>query len=106
MDVDCALFVTTPQLQFSEDEQRLLKELRQNIITQAVTRGINPDAPLKDSGVEWIGEVPEHWDIKRIKHCTQIFGRIGFRGYTEKDIIDCLCMNKNGKEEKIFLKKR
>lgn len=46
----------------------LLGELRQNIITHAVTRGINPDAPLKDSGVEWIGHVPEHWNVKRIKH--------------------------------------
>lgn len=50
----------------------LLVELRQNIITQAVTRGINPDAPLKDSGVEWIGEVPEHWEIKRIKHVINL----------------------------------
>ena len=70
-----------------EKRVELLKELRQNIITQAVTRGINPNAPLKDSGVEWIGEVPEHWDIKRIKHCTQIFGRIGFRGYTTQDLV-------------------
>ena len=46
----------------------LLGELRQNIITHAVTHGINPDAPLKDSGVEWIGEVPEHWKIMPIKY--------------------------------------
>ena len=51
-----------------EKRVELLKELRQNIITQAVTRGINPDAPLKDSGVEWIGEVPEHWKVMKIKH--------------------------------------
>lgn len=70
-----------------EKRVELLKELRQNIITQAVTRGINPNAPLKDSGVEWIGEVPEHWEIKRIKHCAQIFGRIGFRGYTTQDLV-------------------
>ncbi len=41
----------------------LLQELRQNIITHAITRGINPDVPLKDSGVEWIGQVPEHWEV-------------------------------------------
>ena len=51
-----------------EKRVELLKELRQNIITQAVTRGINPNAPLKDSGVEWIGEVPEHWKVMKIKH--------------------------------------
>ena len=51
-----------------EKRVELLKELRQNIITQAVTRGINPDAHLKDSGVEWIGEVPGHWEVCRIKN--------------------------------------
>lgn len=48
-----------------EKRVELLKELRQNIITQAVTRGINPDVPLKDSGVEWIGAVPEHWKVMK-----------------------------------------
>ena len=46
----------------------LLQELRQNIITNAVTRGINPDAPLKDSGVQWIGMVPEHWEVRKLKN--------------------------------------
>jgi len=44
----------------------LLKELKQSIITRAVTRGINPNAKMKDSGVEWIGEIPEHWEIMRL----------------------------------------
>ncbi len=46
----------------------LLQELHQNIITHAVTRGINPDVPLKDSGVEWIGQVPEHWGVRKLKY--------------------------------------
>lgn len=50
----------------------LLQELRQSIITNAVTRGINPDAPLKDSGVEWIGQVPEHWEVMMLKRCATI----------------------------------
>lgn len=70
-----------------EKRVELLKELRQNIITQAVTRGINPNAPLKDSGVEWIGEVPEHWEMKRIKHVCKINGRVGYRGYTTADLV-------------------
>ena len=41
----------------------LLKEKRQAVISHAVTKGLNPDAPMKDSGVEWLGEVPEHWTI-------------------------------------------
>ena len=45
----------------------LLQELRQSIITRAVTQGINPDAPLRDSGIDWIGQIPTHWEIRRIK---------------------------------------
>ena len=46
----------------------LLDELKQSIITEAVTRGIDPDATLRDSGIDWIGKVPEHWEIKQLKH--------------------------------------
>ncbi len=46
---------------------QLLKEKRQAVISHAVTKGLNPDAPMKDSGVEWLGEVPEHWDIVKLK---------------------------------------
>lgn len=45
----------------------LLQELKQSTITYAVTRGLNRNAKMKDSGVEWIGEVPEHWEIKRMR---------------------------------------
>ena len=45
---------------------KLLKEKRQAVISHAVTKGLNPDAPMRDSGVEWLGEVPEHWDVCRI----------------------------------------
>ena len=50
----------------------LLNELKQTIITNAVTKGLNPDAPMKDSGVEWIGEIPEHWKIKRTRFLCNI----------------------------------
>jgi type I restriction enzyme S subunit len=46
----------------------LLQEKRQALISHAVTKGLNPDAPMKPSGVEWLGEVPEHWQVKRLKH--------------------------------------
>lgn len=45
----------------------LLKEKRQAVISHAVTRGLNPDAPMKDSGVEWIGLVPQHWSRTRLR---------------------------------------
>ena len=45
----------------------LLQEKRTALITRAVTRGLDPNVPMKDSGVEWLGEVPVHWDVKRVK---------------------------------------
>ena len=45
----------------------LLAEKRRTLITQAVTRGLNPNAPMRDSGVEWLGEIPKHWELKRLK---------------------------------------
>lgn len=51
----------------------LLKEKRQAVISHAVTKGLNPAAPMKDSGVAWLGEVPEHWALKRIKHLVSSF---------------------------------
>ncbi|WP_206193524.1 restriction endonuclease subunit S [Neisseria mucosa] len=51
----------------AEKQIALLKEHKQILIQNAVTRGLNPDVPLKDSGVEWIGQVPEHWEVMRLK---------------------------------------
>ncbi len=53
------------------DKKRLLElyeEEKTAIINQAVTKGINPDVPMKDSGIEWLGEIPEHWEVKRFKY--------------------------------------
>lgn len=47
---------------------KLLSEKRQALISHVVTKGLNPNVPMKDSGVEWIGEIPEHWEVKAIKH--------------------------------------
>ena len=51
----------------AEKQIALLKEHKQILIQNAVTRGLNPDVPLKDSSVEWIGQVPEHWEVKKLK---------------------------------------
>jgi type I restriction enzyme S subunit len=50
---------------------QLLKEKRQAVISHAVTKGLNPNAPMKDSGIEWLGEVPAHWNVTRYKFCTE-----------------------------------
>lgn len=51
---------------------KLLQEKRQALISHAVTKGLNPDVSMKDSGVEWLGKVPAHWEIKRVKHISSI----------------------------------
>ena len=51
---------------------QLLKEKRQAIISHAVTKGLNADAPMKDSGVEWLGEVPEHWDVVKLSYRYEV----------------------------------
>lgn len=50
----------------------LLEEQRKSIISHAVTKGLNPNAPMKDSGVEWLGDVPEHWMTPSSKHLLEI----------------------------------
>ncbi|MGB0784461.1 MAG: restriction endonuclease subunit S, partial [Marinomonas sp.] len=68
-------------VKIKEDQIALLKERKQIIIQEAVTKGLNPDAPMKDSGIDWIGQIPAHWDIKRLKFITEIVKRIiGFEG--------------------------
>jgi len=49
-----------------------LKAYKQSVITEAVTKGLNPKVPMKDSGIDWIGEIPEHWEIKKIKYLSQV----------------------------------
>jgi type I restriction enzyme S subunit len=53
---------------------KLLKEKRQAVISHAVTKGLNPNAPMRDSGVEWLGEVPEHWEIVPLKYLCRFSG--------------------------------
>ena len=64
---------------------QLLKEKRQAVISHAVTKGLNPDVPMRDSGVEWLGEVPAHWEIKKLKYLG--CARNGLT-YSPDDIVD------------------
>lgn len=60
-------------VKIKEDQIALLRERRQIIIQDAVTRGLNPAAPMKDSGIDKIGQIPAHWEVKRVKHlCKRI----------------------------------
>ena len=50
----------------------LLKEQRTSLINQCVTKGLDPNVEMKDSGVEWIGEIPKHWELKKLKHISTV----------------------------------
>lgn len=77
----------------STQEKRisLLQELKQSIITHAVTKGLNPDVKMKDSGIEWIGEVPEHWEVCKIKRLSVVK-----RGASPRPIENPIYFDDNG----------
>jgi len=52
----------------------LLQEKRSALISHAVTKGLDPNAPMKDSGIEWLGEIPEHWNVKKVKNLATKIG--------------------------------
>ena len=65
LDAECArIDAVIEQTRASIEEY---KKLKQAVITQAVTKGIRPNRPMKDSGIEWVGEIPEEWEVRRIK---------------------------------------
>ncbi|MCK3686171.1 restriction endonuclease subunit S [Maribellus sp. YY47] len=60
-----------------EKKEQLIEKLklqRQAIINEAVTKGLNPNVPMKDSGIEWLGEIPTHWKVVKLKHLFKITG--------------------------------
>lgn len=70
-----------------EEQQRLielLKEKRHAVISHAVTKGLDPAVPTKDSGVEWLGEVPEHWRSRKVK---RLFTQSKRQGYTDMEVL-------------------
>ena len=72
-----------------EQQIELLKERRQILIHKAVTRGLNPDVKMKDSGVDWIGDIPEHWEVKKLKYCSKIFrGKFTHRPRNDERLYD------------------
>lgn len=73
----------------------LLKERRQILIHNAVTRGIGslsgaetPNVKMKDSGVEWIGKIPEHWEVKKVKNSCYVKARVGWKGLRSDEFLE------------------
>ncbi|MFA5453349.1 MAG: restriction endonuclease subunit S [Candidatus Methanomethylophilaceae archaeon] len=99
LDTKCSLIDTTIEKEREVIDK--LKEYRQAVITEAVTKGIRPGVPMKDSDVEWIGAIPEEWEVCKIKYLARmqsgdtisseiinddgeypVYGGNGLRGYT------------------------
>lgn len=72
-------------MSIKEQQIALLKERKQTLIHKAVTRGLDDSVPLKDSGVEWIGEIPEHWEVKPIKYLGKIVNGYAFNSGEFRD---------------------
>lgn len=72
-----------------EQQITLLNERKQIVIQKAVTQGLDPNVPMKDSGVEWMGKIPEHWEVKKIKYATKIFrGKFTHRPRNDPSLYD------------------
>ena len=72
-----------------EQQIALLNERKQIVIQKAVTQGLYPNVPMKDLGVEWIGQIPEHWEVKKIKYATKIFrGKFTHRPRNDPSLYD------------------
>ena len=63
-------------------------DLKRSLINETVTRGRDRSVPMKDSGIEWIGEVPAHWKVKHFKQFSTMKGRIGWQGLKHSEFID------------------
>ena len=61
-----------------------LKAYKQSVITEAVTKGLNPDVPMKDSGIEWIGSIPEHWEACKLKRKYRL---LNGRAYSDNELL-------------------
>jgi type I restriction enzyme S subunit len=78
------LDVETSKIDGMVSEQRrliaLLKEKRQAVISHAVTKGLNPNAPMKPSGIQWLGDVPQHWKVKALRRVGDVQNGLNIGG--------------------------
>lgn len=65
-----------------------LQAYKQSVITEAVTKGLDPNAKMKDSGVEWIGEVPENWEVKILSKIIWLRARLGWKGLKAEEYVE------------------
>lgn len=93
----------------AEDIQKeisLLEDYKKSVITEAVTKGLNPDAEMKDSGIEWIGEIPKHWKVLRIKNVGEYRNGLTYKptDLTDENTGTLVLRSSNIQDGKISLK--
>lgn len=71
-----------------QKEIETLEEYKKSVITEAVTKGLDPNVEMKDSGIEWIGKIPKSWEIKRLKYVSWLKGRIGWQGLRTEEFLE------------------
>ncbi|MCI5134149.1 MAG: restriction endonuclease subunit S [Candidatus Electrothrix sp. AW2] len=72
------------------NKERLIKlyeEKKQAVINQAVTKGLDPDAEMRESGVEWLGEIPEHWEVLQLDYLIRVKARLGWKGLKASEYV-------------------
>lgn len=82
--LDEKLSIINGRIAILEKQLNVYARLKKSIIHQAVTRGLSPNVPLKDSGIEWIGMIPEHWEVKRIKDLCSYVSRGSTPDYVDE----------------------
>ena len=71
-----------------EKQIETLQKYKKSLILEAVTKGLNKNVPMKSSGIDWIGDIPQSWKLKRIKYLSTLKGRIGWQGLTADEYVD------------------
>lgn len=75
-------------IELKVEQLEKLEQQLQSIITETVTKGLNPNVKMKDSGVEWIGEIPEHWQKTRIDFISRVKARLGWKGLKAEEYVE------------------
>lgn len=71
-----------------EKQIEILTDYKKSVITEAVTKGLDPKAKMKDSGIKWIGKIPDTWNVIRLKNASWLKGRIGWQGLRAEEFTD------------------
>lgn len=86
--LDKKIFQIDSLISNQEKQIEKIKEYKQSLITRIVTKGLNPNAEMKESGIEWIGKIPKSWGVIKIKYTSWLKGRIGWDGLKATEFID------------------